>query len=468
MRIAFIRPLAAINRHACNVPLAYIHLAAYLRACGHQGDILDMVLEGVTPAAVDDFIRRNGIRVAGIGCMTCELPEALAEARRLKQAHLGIMVVMGGAHPSAAPEDCLADGAADYVVAGEGEIALAQLLTALESGGDPASIPGVWAVRNGTVLRNAPAPAPDIEALPTPAYDLLDLEKYFRLDTPWHFPKSNRVVQMITSRGCPYRCSYCHTIHGKKYRGLDPEKVLNQIEWLARAQGVEEFLIVDDIFNFELERAKRICRGIVDRRLKVHLQFPNGLRGDRLDEELMALMAKAGTHFLSIAIETASERYQKLIRKNLQVEKAIEAAGWARRCGIEVCGFFMIGFPNETLEEAERTIRLALQAPFDSILISIATPFKGTELRDDVRNGRFGEMEPEALEALDRLFPVVPSKALPPDTLRRLQRHAYWRFYLRPRPMWNLAKRLTNRRNLRKLIRAIRARTIQDDVTAFN
>ena len=468
MRIAFIRPLAAINRHACNVPLAYIHLAAYLRACGHQGDILDMVLEGVTPAAVDDFIRRNGIRVAGIGCMTCELPEALAEARRLKQAHLGIMVVMGGAHPSAAPEDCLADGAADYVVAGEGEIALAQLLTALESGGDPASIPGVWAVRNGTVLRNAPAPAPDIEALPTPAYDLLDLEKYFRLDTPWHFPKSNRVVQMITSRGCPYRCSYCHTIHGKKYRGLDPEKVLNQIEWLARAQGVEEFLIVDDIFNFELERAKRICRGIVDRRLKVHLQFPNGLRGDRLDEELMALTAKAGTHFLSIAIETASERYQKLIRKNLQVEKAIEAAGWARRCGIEVCGFFMIGFPNETLEEAERTIRLALQAPFDSILISIATPFKGTELRDDVRNGRFGEMEPEALEALDRLFPVVPSKALPPDTLRRLQRHAYWRFYLRPRPMWNLAKRLTNRRNLRKLIRAIRARTIQDDVTAFN
>jgi len=468
MRIAFIRPLAAINRYACNVPLAYIHLAAYLRACGHQGDILDMVLEGVTPAAVDDFIRRNGICVTGIGCMTCELPEALAEAHRLKQAHPGIMVVMGGAHPSAAPEDCLADGAADYVVAGEGEIALAQLLAALESGGDPVSIPGIWATRNGTVVRNAPAPAPDIEALPTPAYDLLDLEKYFRLDTPWHFPKSNRVVQMITSRGCPYHCSYCHTIHGKKYRGLDPEKVLNQIEWLARAQGVEEFLIVDDIFNFDLERAKRICRGIVDRRLKVYLQFPNGLRGDRLDEELVSLMAKAGTHFISIAIETASERYQKLIRKNLQVEKAIEAAGWARRCGIEVCGFFMIGFPNETLEEAERTIRLALQAPFDSILISIATPFKGTELRDDVRNGRFGEMEPEALEALDRLFPVVPSKSLPPDTLRRLQRHAYWRFYLRPRSMWNLAKRLTNRRNLRKLIRAIRARTIQDDVTAFN
>ena len=146
----------------------------------------------------------------------------------------------------------------------------------------------------------------------------------------------------------------------------------------------------------------------------------------------------------------------------------MEAAGWARRHGIEVCGFFMIGFPNETLEEAERTIRLALQAPFDSILISIATPFKGTELRDDVRNGRFGEMEPEALEALDRLFPVVPSKSLPPDILRRLQRRAYWRFYLRPRSMWNLAKRLTNRRNLRKLVRAIRTRTVQDEVTAFN
>jgi radical SAM superfamily enzyme YgiQ (UPF0313 family) len=260
-----------------------------------------MVLEGVTPAAVDDFIRRNGIRVAGIGCMTCELPEALAEARRLKQAHPGIMVVMGGAHPSAAPEDCLADGTADYVVAGEGEIALAQLLTALESGGDPVSIPGVWAVRNGTVLHNAPAPAPDIEALPTPAYDLLDLEKYFRLDTPWHFPKSNRVVQMITSRGCPYRCSYCHTIHGKKYRGLDPDKVLSQIEWLARSYGVEEFLIVDDIFNFDLERAKRICRGIVDRRLKVHLQFPNGLRSRQDGERLLLLSSPAGAAPLTLA-----------------------------------------------------------------------------------------------------------------------------------------------------------------------
>ncbi len=318
MHIAFIRPLAAFNRYISNVPLNYVHLAAYLRANGHKAAILDLVLEGVTPATVDDFIRQNGVRVAGIGCMTCELPEALAEARRLKQAHPGMVVVMGGAHASAATEDCL--DAADYVIAGEGEIALARLLDALESGGDPVSVPGVWAARDGAVRANVPAPVPDIATLPTPAYDLLDLEKYFRLDSPWHFPKSPRVVQMITSRGCPYRCSYCHTIHGKKYRGLAPEQVLDQMEWLVRSYGVEEFLIVDDIFNFDPERAKRICRGIVDRRLKVHLQFPNGLRGDRLDEELLALMARAGTHFIAIAIETASERYQKLT--SLMIDEA--------------------------------------------------------------------------------------------------------------------------------------------------
>lgn len=473
MRIAFVRPISAFYRNLCNVPLNYVHLAAYLREKGHEPRIFDMVLDGMTPERVDDFIQRENVGLVGIGCMTCELPAALIEARRLKRAHPNVPLVMGGAHPSGAPEDCLGDGAADYVVSGEGEIALLRLVEALDSGGDPLSVPGVWGLRNGTIVPNVPAPVPDIEALPPPAYDLLELEKYFRLDSPWHFPKSNRAVQMLTSRGCPYRCSYCHKIHGLKFRALPPEKVLNQMEWLVRAYGVEEFLIVDDIFNLDLERAKRICQGIIDRRLGVHLQFPNGLRGDRLDQELVALMARAGTHFVSIAIETASDRHQKLIGKNLKVEKAVEAAGWARRNGIEVCGFFMIGFPNETVEEVEQTIALALNGPFDTVMMNIVTPFKGTRLRNDAQNGALAELGSEPLKTLEWLSPVVPSRELPPEKLRQLQRSAYWRFYTRPGFIWLIAKRLTSARNLRRIARAIKNRIIlnrtsQREATRFS
>ena len=468
MLIAFVRPMAPHNRYIQNVPLNYIHLAAYLRNNGHNARILDMIFDDMTPAAVDAFIREHHVRVVGLGCMTVEFPEAAKEAQRLKQAHRGIIIVMGGAHPSAAPEDCFQTGAVDYVIVGEGEIALAGLLDAIASGQEPQSIPGVWSLKNGAMVPGGTAPVPDIETLPRPAYDLLDLQKYFLLDSPWHFPMSNRVVQFISSRGCPYRCSYCHDIHGKRYRGLSAEKVLDQMEWLVRECGVEEFMVVDDIFNFDLERAKQICRGIVERKLGVHLQFPNGVRGDRFDEELVALMAQAGAHFMAVAIETVSEKFQRLIRKNLKVDQAMATVRWAQKYGIEVCGFFMIGFPGETLEEVNQTIRFALTAPLDTIFISIVTPFKGTVLREDIQQGRFGVVDSETLEALEHLFPVVHNKSVPIELLRRIQRNAYWRFYLKPRSMLNLVKRATSIRNVRKVIRAVKRRTVDTEVVSFN
>ncbi len=458
MQTVFIRPMARANRYIQNVPINYVHLAAWLREHGHSAAIFDHVFDDVTHDVVDAHIRNNGVRVAGIGCMTCELPQAVEEAKRLKQAHPGIIVVFGGAHPSGDPEECLATGAVDYVAVGEGEMPLTALLDALETGADTAAIPGLWSVHGGVVHRNGSAPIPAMEELPLPAYDLLNLEKYFLLDSPWHFPKSNRVVQMVTSRGCPYHCSYCHTIHGKKFRGTPPEMVLDEMEHLVRRYGVEEFMVVDDIFNFDLERAKTICRGIVERGLRVHLQFPNGVRGDRFDEELVTEMARAGAHFMAIAIETVSGKFQNLIRKHLKVDRAMETVRWGRRHGIEVSGFFMIGFPGETPEEVRETIDFAMHAPLDSIFISIVTPFKGTVMRTDMQSGRFGEMTDQGRAELDQLFPTVHSEQLTPEALRKIQRNAYWRFYTKPRSLLSLAKRLTNRQNLQKVVRAVRRR----------
>ncbi|HEY7392140.1 MAG TPA: radical SAM protein [Bryobacteraceae bacterium] len=400
--------------------------------------------------------------------MTCEFPAAVEEARRLKAAHSGIQIIFGGAHPSGDPEECLRTGVVDYVIAGEGEIALTALLDDLEAGRKPGENAGIWLIDDGRIRPAPPAPVPNVHDLPRPAYDLLDLEKYFQLDSPWHFPKSQRAVQFITSRGCPYQCSYCHEIHGKKFRGMAPEVVLDQMEWLARDFGVREFMIVDDIFNFEPERAKQICRGIIQRKLKVHLQFPNGVRDDRFDEELVRLMKQAGTHFMAIAIETVSEKFQKSIRKNLKIDRALETIHWVNRHGIEVSGFFMIGFPGETLEEAQRTVDFAVEAPLDTIFVSIVSPFKGTKLRTDMLNGRFGEMDSESRNALDQLFPIVHSRQLSPEVLTRLQRETYWRFYTKPRSLVNLGKKLTNGRNVKKIVRAVKRRIADREPVSVN
>jgi len=344
---------------------------------------------------------------------------------------------------------------------GEGEISLSKLLDHLERGETDCEIQGVWRLaEDGTIVPAKPSETPDVNLLPRPAYDLLPLESYFELDSPWHFPKSKRAVQFISSRGCPYRCSYCHTIHGKRYRGQDPEMVLDQIEWLVRTCGVEEFMMVDDIFNFDLERAKAICRGIVARGLKIHMQFPNGVRGDRFDEELVQLMKEAGTHFMAIAIETVSEKFQKLIRKNLKIDRAMETIRQVSKHKIEVSGFFMIGFPGESQKEVMETLDFATKAPLDTIFISIVTPFKGTVMRDDIQEGRFGAMDSDVIDALDELFPVMKSEELTRKTLQRLQMRAYWRFYLKPRAIRALIMRMTNYRNVKKVSRAILRRVL--------
>ena len=465
---AFVRPPAPFNRYIQNVPLNYIHLAAWLRRAGREVHILDQVVEGVNPEYVDRYIREHGVRVVGIGCMTCELPAAVEEARRLKEAHPGLQIVFGGAHPSGDPEECLRTGVVDYVIVGEGEISLTGLLEDLDAGREPGEIAGVWRLRNGVVQPAPQSPVPNVHELPRPAYDLLDLKKYFRLDSPWHFPKSAKAVQFITSRGCPYQCSYCHEIHGKKFRGMAPEVVLDQMEWLVRQYGVREFMIVDDIFNFEPERAKQICRGILERKLNVHLQFPNGVRGDRFDQELVGLMKQAGTHFMAIAIETVSEKFQKLIRKNLKIDRALQTIEWVNQQGIEVSGFFMIGFPGETLEEVQRTIDFAVNAPLDTIFLSIVSPFKGTKLRTDMLNGRFGEMDSDGKHALDQLFPIIHNRQLPAEVLSRIQREAYWRFYMKPRSLVNLGKKLTNGRNVKKIVRAVRRRITDREPVSVN
>jgi len=466
--IAFVRPAAPRNRYIQNVPLNYIHLAAYIRERGYEPVILDGVFDEITPQHIDKVIKERVIKVVGIGCMTCEFPEAIKEARRLKQAHAGLQILFGGAHPSGDPEECLRSGVVDYVVVGEGELPLARLLDALREGREPESIPGLWRVHNGAVLPGGPAEVPNVADLPRPAYDLLDLPHYYGLESPWHFPKSPRAVQLITQRGCPYQCSYCHEIHTKKFRAMSTETVLDQMEWLVRDHGVGEFMIVDDIFNFDLERAKEICRGIVRRDLRVHLQFPNGVRGDRFDEELVELMKLAGTHYMAIAIETVSQRFQKLVRKNLKIDEARRSIIWARKYAIEVCGFFMIGFPGETVEEVRATLDFAVGAPLDVILISIVAPFKGTKLRTDMVAGRFGDMSTESLDALDQLFPIVHNPTLPIQLLLRMQKRAYWRFYIKPRSLAGLAAKMTNLSNVRKLARALTRRMFAKRAASVN
>jgi radical SAM superfamily enzyme YgiQ (UPF0313 family) len=213
---------------------------------------------------------------------------------------------------------------------------------------------------------------------------------------------------------------------------------------------IQEFMIEDDIFNFDMDRAKKICDLIVNSGMEVALQFGNGVRLERLDRELIEKLAAAGTHHMCIAIESASPRIQRVMRKNLKLHQVKDVVRWSRENGIETLGFFMIGFPTETVEEIKMTIRFACETELDEALFSIVIPYEGTEMSRQIRSE-------ELCGSLDSpsLGPRVRTQGFDLRELKRLQRSAYIRFFLTRFRFLRMLPKLFRLRSSLKYLRAI-------------
>ncbi len=430
LKILLIRPKSVYGDVVAGIPIGLALLAAIAEERGHQVRILDVALEANPEELLRQSFASCSWQVVGIGCMSVEFLGGLETARIVRKLSPGTHVIFGGQHPTIMPEQVLREECVDSICLGEGEHTWAGFLERMAAGDRLDGLDGLWFRMHGDVVRNSQRTTyVDIDVVPMPAYHLLDIERYFDVDFV-RFPTCHRrAIQIFTSRGCPYRCIYCHDLFGKRFRGRSPERVWEEIRLLHDTYGIREFMVEDDVFNFDLDRAKRICDLVIGGGLKLGFQFGNGLRLDRFDEELMRKLARAGTHHMAIAIESASGRVQKLIRKNLKLDHLNEVLGWARTCGIETLGFFMLGFPGETVAEINQTIRFACRSRFDEALFSIATAYAGTELNDLVRQA--GSYE-AARDPHDQWEGVVRIKSQEWDfkTLRRLQRKAYFLFFM--------------------------------------
>ena len=238
---------------------------------------------------------------------------------------------------------------------------------------------------------------------------------------------------LFTSRGCPYKCIYCHDIFAKQFRAHSAERVVEELEYLNKYFGLKDFEFYDDTFNFDKDRTRRICDLIVEKGLKINLYFPNGLRSDRLEKDIVEKMAKAGTKVMCFAIETVSERLQKLLRRNLKFENINNMIQVAVKNGIHAEGFFMLGHPTETKQEMMATIDFAVKSPLHSAAVSIAIPQKGTELFSEY----IGEESPQSFGEGYYEYDSSISE-VPPDEVRKLLSYTFRKFYLRPGRIYRL------------------------------
>jgi radical SAM superfamily enzyme YgiQ (UPF0313 family) len=431
MNVLLVRPPSPPHYPLVSFPLGLAYLAAVLEKNGHSATIIDMPVKKMEDVRLRETLARERFGLVGISCMTIEYTSALDLSGVIKDALPGVPVVFGGPHPSADPTETMKNEYVDFVVMGEGEETLLGLVRALETGSPLEAVNGLAFKKNGsTVLNERRDVIRDLDSIPFPALHLLKLDEYYTFQIPRLVPKRKRYMSLFTSRGCPYGCIYCHKIFGKKYRARSPQNVLEEIKILYHNYGVRELIIEDDNFTMDLERAKKICDMIVAEGLDVAIQFPNGVRADRMDEELMAKLKKAGAHSMSIGIESGVKRVQGIIKKGLDLDKVRRTVELASKYGIRTNGFFMLGFPGETKEEIRATIAFARGLKLDTADFSIATPYPYTELME--MSIARGYLKGRDFSVFDVKTPNLETEDFSSDDLKKLQKQAYLSFYGAP------------------------------------
>jgi len=394
-------------------PLGIAYLASSLRERSYEVSALDALAEKPYQVQVEaEHVGRNGLSydeimarveqerpdVVGISCIFSNQWPAVKElTRRIKHLSPDILVATGGTHPSFLPERCLKGSEIDFIMLGEADRSFPEALDRIRQGRPLADIDGI-AFRDGDTIRVNPKSSliKNLDELPFPAHDLFPPETYFRIALPMEYTmRSNRALPIITSRGCPCRCTFCSSTHhwGRNYRSRSPENVMAEIEWLVSRFGVRDLKFQDDNLTADRERARKIFKEMTQFNPRIYWNTPNGIAVWTLDDEMLGLMKESGCYEIVLAIESGDQEVlSKLIRKPLKLDKVEEVNRLARQHGIDRIAFFIIGFPGETRAQIQNTVRFSRKLKLDWCNIFIYNPLPGSEMYEEcLRRGYITE-----------------------------------------------------------------------------
>jgi len=384
------RPVLLINppSRAPNpvLPLGLAYIAAYLRENGIAVRVLDAWAEGLEDSELGRRAGEINPFLTGVTVTSPQYGAAVRTIRAVRSNCPDTLIAVGGPHPSALPHQTLEDNLEiDYAVVGEGEETLLRLIQAISSKVELDGIKGLAYRENGRIKYTGfPAEALSLDSLPFPARDLFPLERY-QIHPP--YGKSKRAMTMITSRGCPYRCTYCaDPIFGKKYRAMSPKKVVDEIAYLVEKYKVREIHHYDDDFTMNMKRTREICEEIKTRGIKINWSCTT--RVDLVDESLLRAMKEAGCWLISYGVESADQRILDKARKGYSIQRVEESFRLTKKLGIRTVGYFMVGLPGETLETLQKTIDFSTRIKADFTSWGITSLYPGSPLYQLAEEGK--------------------------------------------------------------------------------
>ncbi len=421
-QIEIVRKRAGVLPH---LGLGYIHTA--LQKAGHEVKTIDAQALALDSQTLHAALTAFKPGLVGVTTTTPGVPGAV-EACRVANS-VGASVILGGPHTEVYAAENLFHDCIDYVGVGEGATIVPRLADALEDGDDPSDIPGLI----GREFHNAAAPMLNLEDMGWPDRHAVPIERYYSIMAARPF------TTMISSRGCPFQCSFCfkQAVDKKSYF-RSPEDVVGELEYVVRRWKVNEVMFYDDVFTMKKSRVYQICELIQQRGLKVRWEAPT--RVDLVDEELLMAMHKAGCIRLRFGIESGDEDILTLMKKESNTAVIEEAVRAAKRAGMQTFGYFIVGWLGETAEQYRRTLDLAKNMPLDYASFYTATPLPGTRLHREAIDANairpdywLRYLRGETQERLEFLVPDAEARS----------RQAYREFYYRWSKVPAISSRLT-------------------------
>lgn len=422
-------------------PLGILHVAGYLRAFStHDVAILDAQVEGLDFEGIRQRIIEYKPDLLGVTAMTFTILDVMEVCRIAKSIDPDIVVALGGPHVHIFQQETIKLPFVDVIVIGEGETTFKDLMDNLRDLKGMRKVAGiVYKDEDGNIVNTGNRPLlDDLDILPFPARDLTPYHKYTHL-----MARHQPITTMFTSRGCPYKCTFCDRPHlGKNFRARSPMNVVNEMEEICNL-GIREALIYDDTFTVNKRRVHEICDEILARGL--NLGWDIRARVNTVDEELLKKMQAAGCQRIHYGVEVGNDRMMKVLKKGLTISQVERGFKMTKDAGIETLGYFMIGNPTETREDVMDTIALSKRINPDYIHLTILTPFPATEVYFE------GLKQGVIKRDVWREFAKNPTPDFEPEywlenftkeELFELLVHAYKAFYQRPSYVFKVAHRV--------------------------
>ena len=398
MRVLLVNPPSANEIVSCNPkflneergytpPLGILYLASYVKKFSDfEVQVLDCQAEKVSYADLPHIIETKRPDVIGITAMTFTLIDALKFIEIVKKINPQIIIVLGGPHPHIYPEETINFSGIDYVILGEGEKTFLELLKCLDKKDYERlrQVKGLVFKMDGQIINTGPGePIMNLDELPFPARKLTPYKNYYSI-----IAKKNPITTMFTSRGCPYRCTFCdRPAMGKLFRARSAKNVVAEMEECQK-MGIKEIFIYDDTFTVNRQRVIDICQEIQKRKLEIFWDIR--ARVDTVDENVLKELKKAGCQRIHYGVEAGTEKILKVLNKGITLKQAEEAFKLTKKIGMKTLAYFILGSPGETKEDILETINFAQKLNPEFVQFTLLTPFPATLIYlDGLKRGIF-------------------------------------------------------------------------------